>query len=158
MSNYLNDYLIDLYSKLYSCLSYDVTKQLDIYPQLESLYDYFDNCVFLDSQLEVGKTYILPVDVNVFMFDEDEYSVYTNPSNEGYDPDLAPFVESHNMHTEAGGVCITLKAGTEFIYDNTFDQSGPYAMILVVDGYSMYWYDPLIYSDAGGAVPYVIKA
>ena len=152
----VNDDFIQLYAKLYVCANSDGVEQLDIYNQLKSLYDYFDNCVFEDKNLEEGKTYILPIDVEVGMFDEADYAEYTNPDYEYYEPDIAPFVESHNMSIEDGMVWITLNKGTQFIF-NGYDGHG--SMTLLVDGYPVDWYGYFINENGyDGAVPFVIKA
>ena len=158
--SYLSDDFWDLYTALESCINNDTASQLNIYGQLESLYQYFNNCVFSDDSLEEGKTYILPMDVEIDMFEQEEYNYFTDPDDEEYDPDLAPFVESHNMHIDSDMVCITLKAGTQFTFSGSFKQ-GPYGLELIVDGYSLEWYNIFIGADRygnKGAVPFVVKA
>ena len=158
MNHYYN-HCFTLYSTLHMCLNDDTTEQLDIYPQLKSLYDYFNSCVFSDDDLQNGGTYILPMEVSFGLFEEEDYdNRYTNPASDEYDSDLVPFVESHNMHIEDGFVCITLKSGTSFICERPSTNRGPYHITLVMDGYPIEWYDSLIFSDGSGVVPYVIKA
>ena len=156
MNNYLH--FDNLAWELRLCVEEDSTfaKQLDIYPQLISLYNYFKNCVFFDNSLEQGKTYILPIDVEVDMLDEEDYAEFTDPASEQYEPDLAPFVESHNKHMINGMVGITLNKGTQFIFDG-YDGHG--GMTLLIDGYPLEWYGYLINDyDYDGAVPFVFKA
>ena len=143
-----------LHSELFNCLELDYVNQLDIYDQLKSLYQYFDRCVFYDSDLENGQTYIIPMDVEIGYMELEDYEEFTNPDSNTYDPDLAPFVESHNKRIEDGFVFITLQAGTQFTFDGNRSNSG---MILDIDGYPLEWYDYLIYEDDMGAVPYVIE-
>ena len=154
-----NDEFVRLYSSLYACLNNDITKRLDIYKSLKSLYKYFDKCVFSDDDLKNNKTYILPMTIDIDLLDEEDYEEFTNPDSEDYESDLAPFVESHNKHIEDGYVCVTLKAGTTFTCKRPRSHNGPYYITLITDGYPMEWYDNLIFSDgSNGAVPYVIKA
>ena len=158
--SYSSDDFWDLYTALERCISDNTANQLNIYGQLESLYQYFNNCVFTDDALEEGKTYILPIDIETDILEQEDYEAFTDPNNEQYEPDLAPFVESHNMSIEDGMVCITLKAGTQFIYGGSFKQ-GPSGMELIIDGYPLEWYATLIGADRygnEGAVPFVIKA
>ena len=148
----------DLAWDLQLCVEEDSTiaKQLDIYPQLKSLYDYFDNCVFEDKNLEEGRTYILPIDIEVDLFEIPDYEEFTDPDYEYYEPDIAPFVESHNKHVHDEWVSITLNKGIQFIF-NGYDGHG--SMTLLIDGYPLDWYGYLINEDGyDGAVPYVIKA
>ena len=152
----VNDDFIQLYAKLYVCANSEGVEQLDIYPQLKSLYDYFDNCVFEEKNLEEGKTYILPIDIEVDLFEIPDYEEFTNPDYEYYEPDIAPFVESHNKHVHDEWVSITLNKGIQFIF-NGYDGHG--SMTLLIDGYPLDWYGYLINEDGyDGAVPYVIKA
>ena len=153
-----NDDFVNLYSELYTCLNNDIIKRLDIYSQVESLCNYFENCIFSDADLKNGKAYILPMDINIDLLEEEVYEELTDPDSDEYDPKLAPFAESHNMHIEDGFVCVTLKAGTTFICKIPRSNQGSYYMICIIDGYPMEWYDSLIFSDGSGAVPYVIKA
>lgn len=156
----ISDDFIQLYAKLYACANSEGIEQLDVYPQIQFLYNYFDNCVFEDNHLEEGKTYILPMDTVIGLFDESDYSYYTNPDKEEYDPDLISFIESHNNHIEDGCVCVTLKAGTQFIYSRSFTQ-GPHGIELIIDGYPIEWYDTLIGKGRfgnEGLLPFVIKA
>lgn len=147
-----------LHSELFNCLEIDYVDQLDIYPQLKSLYQYFDKCVFYDSDLEEGQTYILPMDIEIGMFEEEDYAEYIDPDSEDYDPDLAPFIESHNKHIENGTIFVTLKAGTQFTCENMSSRNiGPHYVTLIVDGYALDWYEDIIFSDGMGVVPYVIE-
>lgn len=153
----ISDDFIQLYAKLYACVNSDGVEQLDIYPQLKSLYDYFDNCIFEDKYLEEGKAYILPVDVEIGLFEQADYDEFTDPDYEYYEPDIAPFVESHNKHMTDGMVGVTLRKGTQFIF-NGYD-GGDGSITLLVDGYPLDWYGYLINEDGyDGAVPFVIKA
>lgn len=154
----VNDDFIQLYAKLHVCAVSDGIEQLDIYPQLKSLYDYFNNyVVFEDKRLEKGKTYILPMDVEVDLFELPDYEEFTNPDYEYYEPDIAPFVESHNKHIHDEWVSVTLNKGTQFIFDG-YDKSDG-SMTLLIDGYPLDWYGYLIAEEGyDGAVPYVIKA
>lgn len=156
--SYRSNNLWDLYIALKSCINNDTASQLNIYGQLESLYQYFDNCVFSDAYLEEGKTYILPMDVEIAMFEQEEYNYFTDPNDEQYDPDLAPFVESHNKFIDSDMVCITLKVGTQFTYSRSFKQ-GPSGIEIIIDGYPLDWYGYLIKENGyDGAVPFVVKA
>lgn len=153
--NSFTDSFYRLYSSLFLCCDNDNAKQLDIYNQLESLYNYFNNCVWSDSKLEKGQTYILPLDLKIGLFYEEDYTEFTNPANgDEYDPDLAPFVESHNKSIEDEMIWITLKAGTQFIYDGYKNYAGH---IMLVDGYPVECYGGIIDSDSDD-VPFVIKA
>ena len=151
----------DLAWNLRLCVEEDanITRQLNIYNQLKSLNDYFKNCVFSDDNLQNGKAYILPMDIDIDLFEEEEYEEFTDPNSDEYDPKLVPFAESHSKHIKDGLVCVTLKAGTTFIYKRPRNNRGPYYMICIIDGYPMEWYDHLIFEPGQfGAVPFVIKA
>jgi hypothetical protein len=144
------------------CANSEGVEQLDVYPQIQFLYDYFDNCVFKEKHLEKGKTYILPIDVEIDLFEIPDYEEFTDPNYEFYEPlytrisDMAPFVESHNKHIHDEWVGVTLNKGTRFIFDG---EDGHGSITLLVDGYPLDLYGYLISEDGDeGLVPYVIKA
>ena len=148
-------HLWHLRNDLSNCLDIDHINKLDIYDPLISLYKYLKRCVFYDGDLKVGKTYILPADVKMGIYDALDYKEFANPANmEDYDPDLVSFVESHNKRIKDGLVYITLKAGTQFVYDGVDPHVGH---IILVDNYPLELDDGIFDSDYWD-IPYVIKA